>query len=370
MLGLSIPGVAYRNTSSLAARVNALFRAGEQGVWYDPSDRATLFQDAAGTTPVTAVEQPVGLILDKSGRGNHAYQSTSASRPVLSARVNQYIGTATLATQNVTTLAATYTLRFEGTGSIALSGTATGTYAAGTHSVVCTAGTLTSTVTGTVTNADIRVANVGVGLPVYQRVTTSTDYDTVSYPFFLRFDGVDDFLITNSINFTATDKMTVVAGFRKLNDAGVATVVEMSSNYAYAGTFAMFAPAQVGQSDVSLGLNGSAGSTPPYARIMGLSAPASVVVSCAYDLAQGTRGAEIRPRVNGAMPDSIAWGNPTISAGTGNFGNYPLYIGRRGGTTMPFNGHIYSLIVRGAQSSDSQITSVERYVNGKTKAYA
>lgn len=43
----------------------SLFAAGEQGVWHDPSDLSTLFQDSAGTTPVTAVEQPVGLMLDK-----------------------------------------------------------------------------------------------------------------------------------------------------------------------------------------------------------------------------------------------------------------------------------------------------------------
>lgn len=38
----------------------------DNGAWFDPSDLSTLFQDAAGTTPVTAVEQPVGLWLDKS----------------------------------------------------------------------------------------------------------------------------------------------------------------------------------------------------------------------------------------------------------------------------------------------------------------
>jgi len=67
----------------------ALFAAGEQGAWYDPSDFSTMFQDSAGVTPVTAVEQPVGKILDKSGRDNHATQATPASCPVLSARVNQ-----------------------------------------------------------------------------------------------------------------------------------------------------------------------------------------------------------------------------------------------------------------------------------------
>ena len=44
----------------------SLFATGEQGAWYDPSDLTTLFQDSAGTTPVTAAGQSVGLLLDKS----------------------------------------------------------------------------------------------------------------------------------------------------------------------------------------------------------------------------------------------------------------------------------------------------------------
>lgn len=50
-------------------------------VWYDPSDLSTLFQDSAGTTPVTASGQPVGKMLDKSGNGNHAIQATAGARP-------------------------------------------------------------------------------------------------------------------------------------------------------------------------------------------------------------------------------------------------------------------------------------------------
>jgi len=61
-------GIAMRKPSGLTLpqRIRQLFAAGEQGVWYDPSDFSTMFQDSAGTTPITAVEQPVGLILDKS----------------------------------------------------------------------------------------------------------------------------------------------------------------------------------------------------------------------------------------------------------------------------------------------------------------
>ena len=64
------------------AVIEALFANSEQGAWYDPSDLSTMFQDSAGTTPVTADGQPVGLILDKSGRNNHASQATAAKRPL------------------------------------------------------------------------------------------------------------------------------------------------------------------------------------------------------------------------------------------------------------------------------------------------
>ena len=44
----------------------SLFAGGIAGAWYGPSDLSTLFQDSAGTTPVTTTGQPVGLMLDKS----------------------------------------------------------------------------------------------------------------------------------------------------------------------------------------------------------------------------------------------------------------------------------------------------------------
>lgn len=72
----------------LESYVRSLFANGEQGVWLDPSDWSTLYQDSAGTTPVTAVGQPVGFILDKSGRGNHFIQTTATSRPILQQDAN------------------------------------------------------------------------------------------------------------------------------------------------------------------------------------------------------------------------------------------------------------------------------------------
>ena len=48
---------------------------------YDPSDLSTLYQNAAGTIPVTAANQPVGRMLDKSSLGYHMAQSVAAGRP-------------------------------------------------------------------------------------------------------------------------------------------------------------------------------------------------------------------------------------------------------------------------------------------------
>ena len=59
----------------------SLFAASQQGLLYEAFDIDTLFQDSAGTTPVTVAGQPVGLMLDKSGNGNHATQATAAKRP-------------------------------------------------------------------------------------------------------------------------------------------------------------------------------------------------------------------------------------------------------------------------------------------------
>ena len=83
LLGTTPVRKIYQGQNLIGARIAELFANGAQGVWYDPSDFSTLFQDSAGATPVTAVEQPVGLILDKSGRGNHASQATATRRPVL-----------------------------------------------------------------------------------------------------------------------------------------------------------------------------------------------------------------------------------------------------------------------------------------------
>lgn len=77
--GCTVVGGASKTLDQI---IKSLFSNNEQGFAYDPNDLTTMYQDAAGAVPVTALGQPVGLIRDKSGRGNHASQTTSAARPL------------------------------------------------------------------------------------------------------------------------------------------------------------------------------------------------------------------------------------------------------------------------------------------------
>jgi hypothetical protein len=93
-----------------------------------------------------------------------------------------------------------------------------------------------------------------------------------------------------------------------------------------------------------------------------IAAPVSLVLTGIGDIS----GDLVRLRQN-----AVLIGSDTDDNGTGNFGNYPLYIGMRGGVSLPLNGHIYGLIVRfsSANLGDAQIANAERWLNRKTGAY-
>ena len=292
-------GVFIQSLATASFSPTSLFTPGVNGVWYDPSDITTLFQDAAGTTPVTAVEQPVGRMLDKSGRGNHAVNNSgnSANFPVLSARYNlltkteQFDDAVWFKTINENiTLSANATTAPDGTStaylaypassgsicytyqrpiatgvftisayvksagksviwayikSIAGNGVvyfdisnqttqivagSAGTYASasinsvgnGWHKIIATAntsillggadgagfgvtdskGSTTIVKNGTdgvyIWGADLRVANDALNQPSYQRVNTSSDYDTMGFKRGEVFDGINDYLTASA----------------------------------------------------------------------------------------------------------------------------------------------------------------------------
>lgn len=255
------------NTPTFDQQIQKLFANGEQGFFYDPNDLSTMYQDAVGTVPVTSVGQPVGLIRDKSGRNNHAYQTVSASRPILR--------------QNAITSA-----------------------------------------------------------------------------YYLEFDGTDDFLQTNNIDFTATDKVSLFAGVRKLSDAAQGILCELSTSVFESnnsGAFAVLAP-------------GTATLTTfrPYSRGTVLANTNAVPTAPAPNSFVGTAKMAISiPKID-VRVDGVDRVFTNMDQGTGTYGNHPLYIGRRGGTINPFNGRIYGLIGIGKLTTDGETLVIEKELAKRT----
>jgi hypothetical protein len=206
--------------------------------------------------------------------------------------------------------------------------------------------------------ADCRTsADAALSIPAYQRVTDASNYDTSGFPCFLRFDGFDDSLSTAAIDFTATDKMTAVAGVTKLSDAAAGVVCELSATIsANNGSFFLVAPAAANAS-YGFASKGTAQATASSISAA-FAAPHAAAVAGAADIA----GDSTSLRVNGAVASTSAG-----DQGTGNFGSHVLNIGRRNNTNLPFSGRITSLIVRGAATNDAQIVKAERYVARKMK---
>lgn len=195
----------------------------------------------------------------------------------------------------------------------------------------------------------------------YQRVTnqwnvTEAGVPSVSY---LQFDGSDDWLVSPTIT-PGIDKAQVFAGVRKLSDAAIGTVAELSADSnSLDGSWGVFAPITSATSTYSFRSRGtalSAANSPPV-----FAAPITNVLTGVGDIAADT----CILRINGVQAATSA-----TDQGTGNYLAYPLYVGRRAGASRPFNGRLYQLIVRfGANLPLETIQQTEAWVNGKTGAY-
>ena len=185
----------------------------------------------------------------------------------------------------------------------------------------------------------------------YQRVAAATDYADVGVPRSFLFDGFDDSLYTASnMDLSGTDKVTVLAGVRKLSDAAQGVVVEFTSTVVNPGAFALFAPQGVGSPDNGMRVEA-------VTAFSANAAPATIVQT-----GLANRGApSLVYRVNGTVTASS-----TSSLGSGNFANSVLNIGRRNNVSTPFNGKAYQLIVRGALTDAATLAQAERYVGAKT----
>jgi len=88
----------------------------------------------------------------------------------------------------------------------------------------------------------------------------------------------------------------------------------------------------------------------------GFASPATGVVTGFAEIGADTATV----RVNGTATSSA------VDQGTGTYTSQIIYVGRRGGASLPWNGRIFQLIVRGAATDSVTVTNAEQYVAQKT----
>ena len=373
-------------------------------------------------TPGTVADSanPVGLIQDKSGNGHHASQSTSTARPLLSARVNTLTHTedfgspvwvidlfgataqlvktlgqtdpngGTTAARLVATLGAGEAAGFRYNDGLATEQVCRSAYIksnTGTGESIYLDDTLITLIADTnwhryevseamfswgtriqfttVGVTDITIAfmqrEIGTTATPYQRVTTDSDYDgdPAKFPYYLKFDGVDDYLSTAAIDLTGTDKVTVFSGSRVLSST-VAIFYETSTNAIMGGAFycaSDYNALGVGDWMVS----GNAATEFSTVADQPQRAVTTAQMSSAFTNSVGA----VSVNVNGLAQTLENNYNPTATS-TGNFGNHALFIGARSGPTYPFTGNLYSLIIGGALYDAATVIEAEAWVAEKT----
>jgi hypothetical protein len=163
-----------------------------------------------------------------------------------------------------------------------------------------------------------------------------------------------------------TDKAQVFTGVRKLNNTNQQVISETSSNSSLNnGAFALFTNTNSAGSTVaaSYGVWLRGTSNAPTSAT-GTTAPITNVITNVFDIAAASDANILR--VNGTQVATSG----ASSAGSGNFGTYPLHLGARAGTSVYFDGWMTSYILRfGANLLQSQIEATESWVNQKTGAF-
>lgn len=268
--GMGIPITYSNNGAPFVVRgggsawtPSSLFKNGEQG-WLMGLSLESLFQDAAGTIPVTEPGQPVGRVVDQSGRGNHWTQPTALNRPI------------------------------------------------------------------------------------YQ-------VDAEGNPY-LSFNGTNQWMQTAAFDW-GSDEVTQVVGLKRLG-TGLGIAFEFSAAIAQnPGSFYLASPENTTRS-LGTAARGLATLSAALLSVYPGLTPPDVSVATAKHTISGNRSDVWR---NGVA------GTPATGAkGGGNFGNYPLFIGMRGGSSTPFNGNIYPSLGINRLLSGSELPNAEAWVAKRT----
>lgn len=169
-------------------------------------------------------------------------------------------------------------------------------------------------------------------------VTDSSGYKS------LKFDGIDDSLITNTINLSSSGKITVIAAVRKIRESAQFECLLNFGASATNGSFALMLSSAFTRLSFE-----NKGTLARYAVSAPYTAPKSQVLTGIGDLQENKtilRTSGLQTAVD-------------TSLGGGNYSNSQLFIGRRDGATQPAQMQLYALLVISKPLSNEDIGMIE-----------
>lgn len=329
-----------RNTPGGGGGISAL--GADLALWFD-TNQAYKSSGGGIVTPasiLTVSRASAGSYFDSAGALQQAANDTlrldydpvtHAALGVLieEQRTNLLLNSTTLSTQNVTVTAVAHTLSFYGTGTVTMSGVSTagplvGTGVANKVSLTFTptAGTLTLTVSGSVTYANLEIGSFATSpiITVGSQVTRAADQISI---------------LTSAFPYNATAGSYVVDGEGNFT-AGTVT------------TWASDANITIGQSATELRIvNGATGG---YLATAGSYTPGSKVFA---KVATGYVAGVSASAVSKSGAAVATYTNPANSATVLQIGSGNTGIGQ-----YPINGHIKRLAYYAARKTDAQLQAL------------
>lgn len=154
-------------------------------------------------------------------------------------------------------------------------------------------------------------------------------------------------IATPSIDFSGSDKLTVVESFRLNATGDYCMVTEHSTNINGQNGSFYIATNSTGAIEA-----GGRGTVTGALRTSNIAAPFDRVVTVEYDIAQAAMADEINLRLNAVVPSTAGLNGPL---GTGSFGNYAIYFGARAGSGLFLNGALYrTFVIRGTITTEQR----------------
>lgn len=310
--------------------------------------------------------------------GNHAYQTISASRPILQQTlifgVNKLpsfdftnwspIGSATTTTKSFTVIESAGGIRLDNlfeagkTYKITAKLTSTATTvllvnaANGATPLIAnaTGGTVDTTYTATSTTLYLRTGT-GITTVSELEIKEITGYRTDQN--YLQFDGVDDFLQTNELDLSAAQEVTIFAGVTKLRDTASYEYILANGNVTSETGLIRLRLSSIGKSSFEANMSGAYVST---------EFPDSGVIpqSRAIIAKASSKARSSTYNVNGVLVTKS-----NVFSDGAVFSNLPLYIGRQASSSWQANMHLYGLILVAANTSNDIDSKIQREIAKK-----